>query len=139
MTHPITVIIRITNVVHNVDTRLNELAVLLHNVKLSGIISCRSKRSRYSSRSKVGHGVREVHVRSDGLLDLGLVEIRNPAGVRERIRHQLPQVILVSARDGVIDVFHFVVAEVVGGGADLVDSASVAVEQLVKAVAFSIQ
>jgi hypothetical protein len=133
-TEPVTVIICVARVHDNRKIRFDKLQHICYGLELTAIIPRCSK--RYTNRA-VGLG--KILVCANGFLNLCRVEIVDIELRRERIRHELTHVVFVAVRIDVVEVFDFLVAEVVGCGADFIDPAGGAVKELVDAVSLAIE
>lgn len=108
----------------------NQLAHGLDRSRLAVVIARGGK-----GRADIGRRLGKVDKGANGREDLGGVEVVDVELVRERIRLQLANVVLVAVGDVVQHGLDLVVAKVVGVRADLVDARLVARRGQVEAVA----
>lgn len=131
---PVAVVIRVAEVQRDADIPPQQRADVLDRIHAPVIVARRPER-RANGIVRLG----EVDVRADGLLDGGRVEVVDVEGVGEGVGGQLAEVVFVAAGVDVVQVLDLLVAEVVGGAADLVEAGRVARKRLVVAVAFAVE
>lgn len=127
---PVAVVVGVAEVQRDADIPPQQRADVFDRVHAPIIVAGRPER-----RADGVVGFREVDVRADGLLHGGRVEVVDVEGIREGVGGQLAEVVFVAAGVDVVQVLDLLVAEVVGGAADLVEAGRVAGDGLVVAVA----
>lgn len=131
---PVAVVIRVAEVQRDADVAGQQRADVLDRVHAAVVVAGGAEGG---ADGVVGFG--EIDVRANGLLHGGRVEVVDVEGIRERVGSQLAEVVFVAAGVDVVQVLDFLVAEVVGGAADLVEAGCVAREGLVVAVALAVE
>ena len=127
-------VVRVAGVHHHGNILRQQLTQVLDRAVLPAVVARRLEGEPDRVREL---GV--VLVGADGGLHGGRVQVIDVVLVGERVGRQLADVVLVAAQVEVVQLLDLVGAEVVGGGADLVDAAGGAVGQLVDAVARAVE
>lgn len=131
---PVAVEVGVAKVHDQLDAAGQELLQRLDRADLAVVVARAAERVAHG---RVALGV--VDVRPDRGLHAVRVEVVDVVRGRERVGHQVPEVVLVAAEVDVVEVLDLVQAKIVGRRANLVDPSRVAVDRLVVAVAGAVE
>lgn len=131
---PIAIVVGVPRIHHDGEILLYQLEYVFNSAVFPSVVAGGTESSGYGAGA-----LGEVLVSANGGLNGWRVEISYVKRVWEGIRLQLADIVLVSVGIDVVKVFDFFVAEIVCCAADLVDTAGVAVFDLVHAVARTVE
>jgi hypothetical protein len=130
----LTNVVSVAVVLDHVDTLMDELLAISDRTLSTIVIASVAEGQCPNNIASTG----EVYKRANRLLHFRCIQILFIEAVRKRIRRQLSNVILVSSQILVEYVFHFQIAEVVRGGANVVAAGESAFHRHVVAVSVAV-